>query len=396
MEFRFSDRIKDLNANAIREIFKLVAQPDIISFAGGLPANEGLPVAQIKEITDELLSSDKAKRILQYGATEGYAPFIESGLEYIKRAGIFGQTAENVLAISGGQQGIDLMFKAFLNKGDCVLVEEPTYLAVLHILKTYEAQPIGVKSGDDGLDLVDLEEKIIKYNPKMLYLVPTFSNPTGKTINAEKRKALAELCAKHKLVLLEDDPYCELRYDGERVPSIKSFDKEGYVLYNISFSKTVGPGLRTALIVGHKDIIRKLTLGKQATDVHTSTLSQAIVDAYLRKGYMDPNLNKVIPLYKKKKDAMLSAIEAYFPKEIKYTRPEGGLFIWVELPKYINTKELFLEAVKEKVAYVSGESFFPGGDIFNTLRLNFSNATLEQIDEGMKKLGGLLKSKIKE
>ncbi len=396
MQFRFSDRIKDLTANAIREIFKLVAQPDIISFAGGLPANEGLPVAQIKEIADEILSSEKAKSILQYGATEGYAPLIESGLEYIKRAGIFGQTAENVLIISGGQQGIDLMCKAFLNKGDIVLVEEPTYLAVLHILKTYEAVPIGVKSADDGVDLVDLEEKIIKHNPKMLYLVPTFSNPTGKTIRTEKRKALAELCAKYKLVLLEDDPYCELRYDGERVPSIKSFDKEGYVLYNISFSKTISPGLRTALIVGHKDIIRKLTLGKQATDVHTSALSQAIVDAYLRKGYMDANLNKVIPLYKAKKDAMLAAIEAYFPKQVKYTRPEGGLFIWAELPEYINTKEIFIDAVKQKVAYVSGESFFPDGNVFNTLRLNFSNATLEQIDTGIKRLGELLKAKIKE
>ncbi|MDD4316209.1 MAG: PLP-dependent aminotransferase family protein [Clostridia bacterium] len=396
MEFRFSDRIKDLTANAIREIFKLVAQPDIISFAGGLPANEGLPLKQVKEIADELLSSDKALKILQYGATEGYPPLLESGLEYIKRAGIYNQGFENIIAISGGQQGIDLMCKAFLNKGDCVLVEEPTYLAVLHILKTYEAVPIGVKSGDEGLDLADLEEKIKKHNPKMLYLVPTFSNPTGKTIEAGKRKAIAELCAKYKLVLLEDDPYCELRYDGERVPSIKSFDKEGYVLYNISFSKTISPGLRTALIVGHKDIIRKLTLGKQATDVHTSTLSQAIVDTYLRKGYMDPHLEKVIPLYKAKKDAMLAKIEEYFPSQIRYTKPEGGLFIWVELPSYINTKEIFIEAVQQKVAYVSGESFFPEGDVFNTLRLNFSNATLEQIDTGMKGLGDLLKNKIKE
>lgn len=396
MTFDFSDRIKDLNANAIREIFKLLAQPDIISFAGGLPANEGLPLEKVKEISYEVLSSDKALQVLQYGATEGYLPFLQSGLEYIKRAGIEGQNLDNIVAVSGGQQSIDLMCKAFLNKGDCVLVEEPTYLAVLHILKTYEAKAIGVKSGDDGLDLEDLEEKIIKNKPKMLYLVPTFSNPTGKTICLEKRKAIAKLCKKYSLVLLEDDPYCELRYDGERLPSIKSFDDDGYVVYTVSFSKTISPGLRTALTVGHKDIIRKLVLGKQATDVHTSSLSQAIVDSYLRKNLMDGYLEKVIPLYKEKKDRMLNKMEELFPKEVTFTKPEGGLFIWVTLPNYMNAKELFTEAVAQKVAFVCGDSFYPNGDVTNTFRLNFSNASLAQIDIGIARLAKVLESKIKE
>lgn len=396
MTFDFSDRIKNLTGNAIREIFKLLAQPDIISFAGGLPANEGLPLEKVKEISYEVLSSDKALQVLQYGATEGYLPFLESGLEYIKRAGIVGQNLDNIVAVSGGQQGIDLMCKALLNKGDCVLVEEPTYLAVLHILKTYEANAVGVKSGDDGIDLDDLEAKIIAHKPKMLYLVPTFSNPTGKTIDLTKRKAIAKLCKKHKLVLLEDDPYCELRYEGERVPSIKSFDEDEYVVYTVSFSKTISPGLRTALVVGHKDIIRKLVLGKQATDVHTSALSQAIVDSYLRKGLMDPYLKTVIPLYKTKKDRMLNKMEEFFPQEITFTKPEGGLFIWVTLPEYINAKDLFTEAVAQKVAFVCGDSFYPNGDTTNTFRLNFSNATLEQIDCGIERLANVIKSKIKE
>lgn len=396
MEYRFSDRIKDLNANAIREIFKLLSKPEIISFAGGLPSNEGLPLNIVKQLSKQVLSSDKALSILQYGATEGYQPLLESGLEYIKRAGIYNQTLENILAISGGQQGIDLMCKAFINKGDVVLVEEPTYLAVLHILKTYQAKPIGVKSNDNGLELEDLEEKIKKYNPKMLYLVPTFSNPTGKTLSEQKREKIANICAKYSLILLEDDPYCELRYDGTYVKSIKSFDKAECVVYVISFSKTISPGLRTALIVGNKDIIRKLTLGKQATDVHTSSLSQAIVNEYLTQGYMDPHLKNIIPIYKEKKDMMLSKMNEYFPKNIKYTKPEGGLFIWVTLPEYMNAKDIFMEAVKNNVAFVTGDSFYPNENVFNTFRLNFSNATLEQIDTGIKRLAEVLKRYIKE
>lgn len=396
MNYNFSDRFENLTGNAIREIFKLLENPEIISFAGGMPSNEGLPLKKIEEITHELLSSDKALGILQYGATEGYKPLLESGLEYIKDVGIKNQTKENILAVSGGQQGIDLMCKAFLNKGDVVLVEDPTYLAILHILKTYEAKPVGIRSEADGISIEDLQEKIKKYNPKFLYLVPTFSNPTGKTISLEKRKLIADICNKNNLVLLEDDPYGKLRYDGTPLPSIKSFDKNDNVVYATSFSKVISPGLRIAIIVGNKEIIRKLTLGKQATDVHTSTLSQAIVDSYLRKGYLEPQLEKTIPLYKTKKDIMLQKIEEYFPKNISYTKPEGGLFIWVSLPEYMNANEYFKEAIDKKVAYVCGNAFYADGSGNNTLRLNFSNATLQQIDTGMKNLGDLLKSKVEE
>ncbi len=396
MNFNFSDRMQNLSGNAIREIFHLLSKPEIISFAGGLPANEGLPLSQIRHITNDILSSNEALSVLQYGATEGYRPLREIGIEYLNRAGISNQNLDNIIAVTGGQQGIDLMCKAFLNKDDVILVEEPTYLAVLHIIKTYQAKPIGIKSGEDGLDLEDLEDKIKKHNPKLLYLVPTFANPTGRTLSIEKRQRIAEICGKYSLVLLEDDPYCELRYEGQRVPSIKSFDTAERVVYLLSFSKTISPGLRTAVAVGNKEIIRKLTLGKQGTDAHTSSLSQAIVYQYLKNGYMDPHLHKTIPLYKEKRDRMLMKMEECFPADINFTRPQGGLFIWVTLPEYMNANNIFMTAIKNNVAFVSGQSFYPGENVYNTLRLNFSNATFNQIDLGIERLAAALKENLKE
>lgn len=394
MDYIYSDRIKDLGGNAIREIFKLLQDPEVISFAGGFPTKSTLPTNLISDITAELMNSDKAQDILQYGGTEGYTPLRESAVEYVKRYGIEGIDIDNTLIISGGQQGIDLTFKTFVNKGDVVLVEDPTYLASLHILKTYQGKAIGVKSGDNGLDIEDLEAKIKQYNPKVLYIVPTFSNPTGRTYSVENRKAIAELTAKYNVMVLEDDPYSELRFSGERVPSIKSFDKAGNVVYITSFSKTLAPGLRTGVAIGAKEVIRKYTIGKQATDVHTCLLSQAIIDNFLRKNLMDERLEELKAVYLEKKTAMLNAIKKYMPKEFKHTNPDGGLFIFGEFDeKYgINTLELFPELVKQyKVAYVSGHSFFASEDKFNTLRLNYSNASLEQIDDGVRKMGEFFK-----
>ncbi len=394
MNYNYSDRIKNLGGNAIREIFKLLQDPEVISFAGGFPTKTTLPTQMIAEVTQKLMASDKAQDILQYGETEGYKPLRYTAIDYVKRYGITGIDIDNTLIISGGQQGIDLTFKAFVNKGDVVLVEDPTYLASLHILKTYEGVPVGVKSNDNGLDIADLEEKIIKYSPKVLYIVPTFSNPTGKTYSVENRKAIAELTAKYNLIVLEDDPYSELRFSGERVPSIKSFDKAGNVIYITSFSKTLAPGLRTGIAIGDKAVIRKLTIGKQATDVHTCLLSQAIIDYFLRNNSMDDRLEQLKKVYLEKKTAMLEAIKKYMPKEFKYTNPDGGLFIFGEFDKEtgIDTLKVFPELVKKyKVAYVSGDSFFAGGDKFNTLRLNYSNATLEQIEDGICKMGKFFK-----
>lgn len=396
MEYKYSDRLKNLQGNAIREIFKLLADPEVISFAGGFPTTTTMPTELVKNIVDELMCSSEATTILQYGGTEGYLPLRQEAIKYVERYGIKGIEIDNTLIVSGGQQTIDLTFKTFVNKGDVVLVEDPTYLAALHILKTYEGKPIGVKSLADGLDLQDLEEKMIKYSPKVLYVVPTFSNPTGRTYSIENRKAIAQLSAKYNVVVLEDDPYSELRFSGERVPSLKSYDSVGNVIYTTSFSKTFAPGLRTAIAVGNKEIIRKLTIGKQATDVHTSTLSQAIIAKFLQSGKMDERLAELIPIYREKKQVMMDGIKKYMPEEFVHTDPDGGLFIFGEFaPELnINTLELFPEIARHKVAYVSGNSFYANEDVYNSLRLNYSNASLEQIEVGMKRMGDFFKSKI--
>lgn len=388
MNYEFSDRLKNLQGNAIREIFKLLSQPGVISFAGGFPAKETLPVAEIKDITNRILDENGAE-ILQYGGTEGYYPLIESSCEYVKRDGIVA-TPDKTLVISGGQQGIDLTFKAFINKGDRILVENPTYLACLHILKTYEGEAIGVDSDEDGINIVDLAKKLVLYSPKILYLVPNFSNPTGKTLSVEKRQAVYELCKKHGCIILEDNPYGEIRFSGNRVPAIKSFDRDGIVIYITSFSKVISPGLRTGIAVASTEIIRKLTIGKQAADVHTASLSQAIVDRYLREGRIDPHLKEIVPVYKMKKDAMHDAIGKYMPEGIRFTDPDGGLFIFAEFArKGVNTDEIFKDVVeKTGCAYVPGSSFYADGKTFNVLRLNYSNATPAEIEKGIKALGG--------
>lgn len=398
MEFEYSDRLKNLEGNAIREIFKLLADPEVISFAGGFPTKALLPKEQIKAITDDLMDGSEAEEILQYGATEGYMPLRITALDYLKRYGIEGQKIENTLIISGGQQAIDLMCKAFLNKGDVVLVENPTYLAALHIIKTYEGVAVGVDTDADGIDVDDLENKIKKYKPKFLYCVPTFSNPTGKTYSVERRKEIARVTAKYSLAVLEDDPYSELRFNGERVPSMKAVANEDNVVYTTSFSKTLAPGLRTGIAVGNKDIIRKLTIGKQAVDVHTSSLSQAIINEYIKRGLLEPRLKEIIPIYKEKKCAMMEGIKKYMPDCFKHSDPDGGLFIFGEFPLEtgINTMELFPAIAREKVAYVAGHSFYASENVFNTMRLNYSNASIEQIDIGMKRMGDFFKRILSE
>ena len=396
MEYHYSDRIKDLKGNAIREIFKLLSEPNFISFAGGFPTKSLLPTDEVRDITSYLMSSDEAEAILQYGSTEGYMPFRETAVEYVKRYGIDGMDVDNTLIVSGGQQTIDLMCKAFINKGDVMLVENPTYLAALHILKTYEGVAVGVESGDDGLDIADLEAKIVKYQPKILYVVPTFSNPTGRTYSIEKRRAIAEITAKYNVMVLEDDPYSELRFEGERVPSLKHYAIADNVVYTTSFSKTVAPGLRTGIAVGPKEVMRKLTIGKQAVDVHTAQLSQAILNEYIKRGLIDERLKVMIPVYREKKNAMIEAIERYMPKEFEYTNPEGGLFIFGRFDESlgIDCEDLFKKVCESKVAYVSGVSFYADGSGRNTIRLNYSNASLEEIDTGIKRLGDFFKSEL--
>lgn len=391
--FKFSDRIKDLNGTATREIFKLLSRPEIISFAGGMPATVCLPCETVRLLADEIIK-ERGAYVLQYGRTEGCDEFNEQAKLYLDGLGITAE-AGGLQVLSGGQQGLDLMCKAFLNKGDTVLVENPTYLAFLQIVKTYEANAVGVDANTDGLVISDLEAKIKKHAPKLLYTVPDFSNPTGKTYSAENRKAIVELCRKHGVVVIEDDPYGRLRYDGAPVPLMKSLDEHGdTVVYITSFSKTVAPGLRVAVAAGHPDIVRKLIIGKQGTDVQNPALNQMIIAEFLRRGYFYPALEKSIAVYRTRRDAMLAALDKYMPDGVSYTRPKGGLFVWAELPRHIDTATMLPEAVKRNVAYISGTEFFADGSGANTMRLNFSNSDEERIETGVRTLAELIKSKL--
>ena len=394
MDYRFSERMKNMNGTATREIFKLLGNPEIISFAGGNPAIECLPTERVKEITGDICSSPDFARVLQYGLTAGFPELRELLCNYVESADVYGAKTENVLVISGGQQGIDLALKAFINPGDVILVEDPTYLAFLQLANSYEGVCKGVKANEDGLDLGDLEDKIKKYKPKMLYCVPTFSNPTGKTYSAENRKAIAEMTAKYGVIVIEDDPYSKLRFKGEHVPSLKSFDIAGNVIFISSFSKIISPGNRTGVAVAAPEIIRKMEIGKQGTDLHTPNLSQMITYEYLRRGYLAPDLEKAVKIYGEKKSAMSGAIRKYMPEEFECTDPDGGLFIWGRLPERIDVVKMLPEAIERKVAYIQGSVFYADGSGTNYVRLNYSYANLQQIEEGIARLAGLFKEKL--
>jgi 2-aminoadipate transaminase len=386
-----------MNGTATREIFKLLSRPEIISFAGGLPASECLLTEKLARFAAEALSGADAKRALQYGTTEGFADLRRELINYLDAAGIGNQTPENVLVVSGGQQGIDLVLKSFIDKGDSVLVENPTYLAFLQILNSYEGIARGVDATDDGLDLDDLEKKIRLYGPKILYCVPTFSNPTGKTYSAANRRGLIEICARHGVIILEDDPYGRLRFKGEHIPPLKSFDASDTVVYVSSFSKIMSPGLRVAVAAGPKEIIRKMAIGKQGTDLHTSNLSQLITLKYLQSGELAADIQKSLPIYKLRKDAMMSAIDRYMPEEFIHTDPDGGLFVWGRFNAPLNVKELLPEAVEQNAVYISGGVFYADPALGRSaIRLNYSNESPERIERGIAALGNLFKKKIAE
>ena len=386
----FARRFDGVSGSAIREIFKMIAKPGMISFAGGNPALSALPDETVARIAREVLEQD-GKRILQYGATEGYPPFLESLMAYVKAQ--LGCDIPAVLPVTGSTQAMDLLCKALINPGDVILVENPSFLGNLQCMHLYEAQLVPVESDEHGLIPEKVEEAMERYHPKMLYVIPTFQNPTGKTLSLERRRPIAELAAKYGVVVAEDDPYRDLRYAGKALPSIKSFDREGWVVFLGSFSKIISPGLRVGFMAGDPRILRKCTIGKQSYDVHTANLNQAIVDRFLRENLLPAHIASICNSYREQLGAMLEELRA-FPEGTRYTRPEGGLFVWVELPSGIDAKELLEQAVARHVAYVPGTHFYCDGGHDNTLRLNFSNSTIPQIHKGMAVLRELIKQTI--
>ena len=377
----FSERFNGISGSAIRAIFKVLNKPNMISFAGGNPSNEALPNDVCAELAREALLSD-GKRILQYGATEGYPPFLESLLNYLRNQFTFPVEPANLLPLSGSTQGIDLLCKTLTNPGDTILVESPTFLGNMQTLRVYQQKLVPVPSDENGVLLDALETLIQQTHPKMLYIIPTFQNPTGRTLAAERREPIARLAEKYGFLVVEDDPYRDLRYTGKSLPPIKSYDHSGHVVYMGSFSKIISPGMRVGYMVAHEEIIQKCAIGKQGSDLHTATLTQAIVDLFLRRNLLAPHIQAILPGYRDKLNAMLAELET-FPAGTQFTRPEGGLFIFVTLPEGVNAGALFQQAVERGVAFVPGTSFYPDGGHENTLRLNFSNSTLEQIHTGM-------------
>ena len=388
---RYAHRFDQVTGSAIREIFKVIAQPGMISFAGGNPSLDALPDRQVDELAHYVLEKD-GKALLQYGATEGYPPFVESLKKYVESQ--LGIDIPAVLPVTGSTQAMDLLCKALIDPGDTVLVENPSFLGNLQCLKLYQANLVALESDDQGLIPEDLEKKIRQYHPKLLYTIPTFQNPTGKTLPEERRKAVAELANQYGMVVAEDDPYRDLRYEGAPLHSIKYYDRNGWVMFLGSFSTIISPGLRVGFIAGDPGIIRKCTVGKQSTDVHSANLNQAIVDQYLRRDLLPGHIRSICDGYKSKMQLMLKSLEE-FPEDVAFTRPQGGLFIWAELPGHMDTVSLLSKAVDRKVAYVPGTYFCVDGGHLNTLRLNFSNSTPEQIVSGMNVLNDLIRSEIK-
>ena len=391
-----AERMQGVNGSAIRELFKLLGDPEIISFGGGNPAKECFPKEDIEKITAELLRN-KSDVLLQYGATEGYLPLRKAYIEKILPD--LGLTAEleNVLALTGSMQGLDLICKVVVNPGDVVLVEEPSFLGALQTFNIAQAKLVPVPLHTDGIHVDELEALVREYRPVMFYTIPTFQNPTSWVSGIEARKAIARLAAEYDMIVIEDDPYASLRFSGEKLPTIKSFDTSGNVILMSSFSKTISPGMRVALCCGNAELIRKMTIAKQSADTHSPNLNQAIIAEYLNRDLLPEHIAEISKVYAHSASVMVEAMEEYFPDWVEYEKPIGGLFIWCTLPEGWDASELFKKAVARKVAFVPGVSFFTTpGKGNNTFRLNFSAEPEERIRRGIRTLGDLLKETAEE
>jgi 2-aminoadipate transaminase len=394
---RFAQRTQRMTSSVIRELLKLTEKPDVISFAGGLPAPEVFPLAEVERATERVLR-EQGKTALQYAATEGYMPLRELLVRHMARYGIRVKPA-NVMITSGSQQGLDLVGRLFVNPGDRVLTESPTYLGALQAWSAYQADYLTVPIDDDGLDVEKLEAQL-RGGPKFLYVLPNFQNPAGVTLSLERRRRLVELANHYGAPIVEDDPYGQLRYEGEHIPSIVSVDADyqsnnghtytGNVIYLSTFSKTLTPGLRLGWIVAPEEVIERLVLAKQGTDLHTSTFAQMIAYEVSRGGFLDEHVRVLRHAYRERRDAMLAAMTELFPPSVTWTRPSGGLFLWVRFPEGIDAADVLREAIKEKVAFVVGTAFYPDGSGRNTARFNFSNSNPEMIREGIGRLAGVL------
>lgn len=389
-QFKYSKRVPADGTDAVGAILQAAADPKIISFAGGLPAPELFPVKEMKAAVDKVFE-EHGQEAMQYGAAKGVTALREVIQQHVKEKENVDSELDNVLVTTGSEQALDLVGKAFVDPGDTVLVEQPTYLCALDVFRSYGANFASVEMDEDGMKMDALEEAL-KANPntKLIYTVPNFQNPTGRTMTEERRKQLAELAEKYDVYVLEDNPYGEIRFAGQHVPAVKSFDKSGHVFYMSTFSKTLAPGFRLGWLVADKAVVNKLTVLKQSADLHTDNLAQFVVAQFFADNDVDAHVKEISALYGKRKDLMLEGIKKYFPEGVKYTDPEGGMFLWVEVPGVDDTVELFKECLEHDVAFVPGDPFFAGEVQPGAFRLNFSNMKEDQIEVGLKRLGAAL------
>lgn len=389
----FSETAKRVKASEIREILKLTQRPGIISLAGGLPNPQTFPLEEIKKIVDDVLNSDNNG--LQYGLTEGDPELRQHIANIMGNYGI-NCTIDDILITHGSQQGLDLISKILINPGDVVIVEAPSYLGALSAFRSYLCEFADVPSDEEGIrtDLLIETIEALKENgkkPKILYLIPNFHNPTGITTSEKRRKEVIKIANDYDLVVIEDNPYGELRYQGEHLRAIKSYDTEGRVIYLGTFSKILSPGFRVAWSVADGELMKRMVIAKQAVDLHTNAFGQRIASVYCKE-YLDEHLVKILEFYKNKRDLVMSSLEKYMPKECKWTNPEGGMFIWIELPEHVDTKEMFQDAINSNVAYVIGSAFYIDENLGrNAMRLNFSFPNDQDIDLGIKRLSEVIR-----
>ncbi|OGW50542.1 MAG: hypothetical protein A2078_10875 [Nitrospirae bacterium GWC2_57_9] len=385
----YAERIKELKSSAIRDILKLTARPGMISLAGGLPAPEMFPLDALQTATAQVLSR-YGSTALQYSITEGLIPLREKILKNLNGNAAH-HTIDNVMITQGSQQALELLAKLFIDKGTLVFTENPSYLGALQAFRLFQARIAAIPSDEDGIRTDALREALRRQKPAFLYIMTNFQNPTGVSLSLDRRHELLEIAKEHELLIIEDDPYGELVFEGEKLPSLYSLGRGGNVVYLSTFSKTIAPGLRVAFAAASSEIIGKLTMAKQGTDLQTNTLGQYIVNEYLESGRHQEHIDLIRRTYGARRDCMLAALKKHLPGSTTWNRPRGGMFLWLAFPPGTDSKDLLLRCIEHNVAFVPGQEFFPDGSGAHTARLNFSNASLENIEEGIRRIGAVLR-----
>ena len=402
-EYRYAHRMQKMGSSVIRELLKFTEQPNIISFAGGLPAPDVFPLKEFREACNYVIDHF-GPQALQYSTTEGYTPLREMIARHNARYSVE-INPDNILITSGSQQALDFLGRLFINRGDYIVCESPTYLGALQAWNAYGAQYIPVRADENGM-IVDELEAALRIGPKFIYILPNFQNPSGSTLSLERRRQLVELADKYGVPIVEDDPYGQLRYEGEHIPSVVALDSEyrgpngghysGNVIYLSTFSKLLAPGLRLAWVIAPPEVIRKLVMTKQAADLHTASFNQYVAYEVAKGGFLDEHVKMIRATYKERRDVMFEMMEEMFPPEVTWSRPQGGMFLWGVLPEEMDAAEVLKRAIEKKVAFVPGEAFHPRGGGKNTMRINFSYSSPDTIREGVTRLGMTLKELIAE